>query len=78
MMISKKQAIKCKDKLKTSDKIQPWLDSLEKGRTYRTSEIALVLDISQARARVYLKELAESGKLKSTGANKGKVYYLPE
>jgi Fic family protein len=41
-------------------------------------EIAVVLDISPARARVYLKELVESGKLKSTGANKGKIYYLPE
>jgi predicted HTH transcriptional regulator len=75
---SDKQAIKHSDKSKTSDKIQPWLDSLEKGKTYRTSEIANVLDISQARARVYLKELVEGGKLKSAGVNKGKVYYLPE
>jgi predicted HTH transcriptional regulator len=67
-----------KQAIKTSDKIQPWLESLEKGKTYRTSEIAHVLDISQARARVYLKELVENGKLESAGTNKGKIYHLPE
>jgi len=66
------------DKSKTSDKIGLILDFIKKGKKYKTAEIANVIGLSPARARVYLKELADNGKLKSEGINKSKVYYLPD
>ena len=62
--------------IKTSDKIRLILDFIQKGEKYKTAEIANVIGMSPARARVYLKELADNGKLKSEGINKSKVYYL--
>jgi predicted HTH transcriptional regulator len=66
-----------KQAIKASDKIQTMLGFFEKGKEYRTSELADVLGLSPSRARVYLKELVDDGKLKSAGVNKSKVYYLP-
>lgn len=72
---SDKQAIK---KRMTSDKINMILKYFEKGKKYKTSEIAHFFGLSNDRARVYLKKLVDDKQLESDGANKGKVYYLPK
>jgi len=64
--------------IKTSDKTELILDFIKKGKKYKTSEIADMIALSPARTRVYLKELVDSGTLKSEGANKSKVYYLSD
>ncbi|MCL2080289.1 MAG: putative DNA binding domain-containing protein [Oscillospiraceae bacterium] len=63
--------------IKTSDKGKLILNIMENGVKYKTNDIADAIDLSPARTRVYLKEMAEAGTLKSDGANKSKVYYLP-
>jgi Fic family protein len=75
---SDKQAIKASDKqaIKASDKSKLILNIMEKDVKYKTNDIADAIDLSPARARVYLKELVDAGTLKSDGANKSKVYYL--
>lgn len=83
---SDKQAIKASDKtkasdkqaIKASDKREQIFDSLEEGKKYKASDIVEYTGLSPARTRYYLKELVDTGKLKSEGANKSKVYYLDE
>ena len=65
-----------KQAIKTSDKTEMIFNFIEKGKKYKTVEIADVIGLSPARTRVYLKELVDAGKLKCEGINKSKVYYL--
>ena len=84
--IKRKQAIKASDKTKTSDKqaikvsdkTQLILSYFKVGNEYKSTEIASYIGLSTDRTRVYLKEMVDVGKIKSKGANKSKVYYLPE
>ena len=73
---SDKQAINASDKSKASDKTGLIVEFIQKGKKYKTSEIADFIGLSSDRTRVYLKELVETGRLESAGVNKGKVYYL--
>ena len=64
--------------INASDKNKLILDIMENGVKYKTNDIADVINLSPARTRVYLKELVDTGTLKSDGKNKNRVYYLPE
>jgi len=67
-----------KQAIKTSDKSKQILSIMKNGVKYKTNDIADAIDLSPARTRVYLKEMVDTGTLKSDGINKSKAYYLPE
>ena len=48
----------------------------EKNRRNKTDEIAEWLDLSEARTRALLKEMADEGSIGSRGKTKKKEYYL--
>ena len=64
--------------IKSSDKTDMIINFVEKSEKYKAAEIADAIGLSPARTRVYLKELVIAGKLRSEGANKNKIYYLPD
>ncbi len=86
--IKKKQAKKTSEKnkrnktseIKKENKTQKnkekIIDFLKLHGISRTSEIADILELSEARTRVILKELVEEGKLGTSGGTKNRVYFL--
>jgi predicted HTH transcriptional regulator len=79
---SDKRVINASDKRGKSDKgitkDQFILKSMKNGKTYKTNDIAKTIGLSPTRTRVYLKELVDTGKIKSIGSNKNRAYHLPE
>lgn len=76
----KKVAIKSGDKKKASKKteqqIKTILDHMDSGKEYKTSEIAAVLGVKESRARLLMNGLAEEGKIRAIGKNKGRKYTI--
>lgn len=80
LSFSKKQAKWNKDLAKTKKSIEnkrKILVFLAKRGTCKTSEIALMLSLSESRTRAILKELIAEGKITSSGETKNKRYFLP-
>ncbi len=76
----KKTAIKNGDKKqvtkKTQQQLQSILEYMTPGQEYKTSELAEVIGVKESRARILVNALAQSGKIKAEGKNKGRRYRL--
>ncbi|HIY00788.1 MAG TPA: hypothetical protein IAA26_02925 [Candidatus Blautia faecipullorum] len=49
---------------------------MDSGKEYKTSEIAAVLGVKESRARLLMNGLAEEGKIRAIGKNKGRKYTI--
>lgn len=61
---------------KTWENKEKIIDFIKKNGTSKTSEIADMLGLSEARTRVILKEMVAAGSLKASGGTKKKAFYL--
>lgn len=61
---------------KTWENKEKIIDFIKKNGTSKTSEIANMLGLSEARTRVILKEMVAAGNLKASGGTKKKAFYL--
>ena len=52
------------------------LDSMEKGKWYRSSDLMAVLGLKETRTKELLRRLVNMGKIVDDGATKGKRYQL--
>ena len=61
---------------KTQQQLQSILEYMTPGQEYKTSELAEVIGVKESRARILVNALAQSGKIKAEGKNKGRRYRL--
>ena len=71
-----KKASELKQTQKTLENKEKILDYLSRTNAAKTNEIADILELSEARARALLKELADEGVIESRGKTKKKEYYF--
>ena len=70
------KASRIKQTKKTVENKEKIVEFIRKNGTSKTSEIAKLLNLSEARARAILKELIVEEKISASGGTKGKIYFL--
>lgn len=71
-----KKTSEIKQAKKTNENKEKILEFLRKNGDSKTSEIAKLLKLSEARTRAILKELTAERKIATSGGTKGKIYFL--
>ncbi len=74
----RKKTSELKQTKKTLENKEKILSYLSQADAAKTSEIAGRLELSEARVRVLLKELADEGMIESRGKTKKKEYFLSQ